>query len=679
MMDNFKKKFVEEATDLLNSLESNVLLLEKDTTNQQIISEIFRVMHSLKGGGSMFGFENISEYTHNLETVYDQVRNFKILVNKELLDITFASVDHIRNLLSKDEQNNPAVVAENEKLLNRILNLLNKSSQNDEPIESEIVEKINQEKVAALRTYYIVFKPSENIFDNGTNPLFLLDELNSLGNCRFYPRIGLIPNLSEFNGNKCYIHWDIFIAANEEQQNISDVFIFVEDESDINVYKLSDINLLIDNDFTKQLDEIAQLELGFDVNEILDFLNPQKKTEVAENKSTDDVDSKKKNKDNVISSVRVATEKLDQLMNLVSELVTTQARLSLYAEQNHNSELISISENVENLTRQLRDIAFNISLIPIETILNRFHRLVRDLSSELKKEVTFITEGAETELDKTLMQNLTDPILHIIRNSIDHGIEMPTDREENGKPRQGKIHFRAYYSGANVHIKISDDGKGLDHQRIKQKAISRGIITADAELSEKEALALIFLPGFSTSEKVTDVSGRGVGLDVVKRKIAEVHGEVEVDSKPNEGTTFTIKIPLTLSIIDGLLVKVHETQMIIPLSVVDKIYAVEHQKLSKAFKNIIAFDGVQIPFLYLRNEFQEVENQAIIEEVVVVKYEDKKMGLAVDSVIGEYQAVLKPLGRHYKDQDIISGATILGDGSIALVLDTNRIINKFTE
>jgi two-component system chemotaxis sensor kinase CheA len=383
-------------------------------------------------------------------------------------------------------------------------------------------------------------------------------------------------------------------------------------------------------------------------------------------------------KENVISSIRVDSEKIDQLMNLVSELVTTQASLSLYVEENQVFELNQLSENIENITRQLRDTAFSISLIPIETMLTRFHRLIRDLSVEFGKNIEFITEGAETELDKTLVQGLTDPLMHIIRNSVDHGIEPEKERIEKGKTPQGMIYLKAFYSGAHVVIKVQDDGNGIDIERVKRKAIEKELIVPEAQLTDKEILDLVFLPGFSTAESVTDISGRGVGMDVLKKKIDEIRGTVDLESKLNVGTTITIKLPLTLSIIDGLLVEIGDTKYVMPLNLVDKIYAVEHQEFEKAYNNIVIIDEEQIPFYNLREEFTVEGDTLEVEQLVTVKYEDKRVGLVVDNVIGEYQAVLKPLGKLYINHDIISGATILGDGTIALVLDTNKIIHEFS-
>jgi two-component system chemotaxis sensor kinase CheA len=261
---------------------------------------------------------------------------------------------------------------------------------------------------------------------------------------------------------------------------------------------------------------------------------------------------------------------------------------------------------------------------------------------------------------------------------LDHGIELPEERVLKGKNKQGQINLKAFYSGANVIIQISDDGAGMDYEKIRQKAISKKIITPDAVLNQKELLELVFLPGFTTATNITDVSGRGVGMDIVKKKISDIRGEVELESKVNVGTTITIKLPLTLSIIDGLLVKIVDVNYIIPLSLVQKVYAIEHKEISNLFNNIIELDGVQIPFFYLRTEFELPVNEELIEEIVIVKYEDKQVGFVVDSVIGEYQAVLKPLGKHYKKQPIVSSATILGDGTVALVMDSNKAIRSFS-
>jgi two-component system chemotaxis sensor kinase CheA len=673
-MDNFRKKFVEEASEHIQDLEQALLELEHTPNNKSLIERVFRAMHSLKGSGAMFGFEKISEFTHHLETIYDLVRNDEMVVDAELLNLTLKSVDHLSLLLNEENEAPEELLEKHTTLIQKIEEFIDtsKGSASQATPNSE-----KKKEIKKLQSYYIIFQPNEDIMRNGTNPLFLIDELHSLGKCVTIPIYYKIPLPEEFDQDKCYVSWEIFLATDVDINSITDVFIFVEDDCVLEVNQIFDGNLLENEEFQAKIIEIQKNQKEITVTEIKDFVASIVQTEVKQVVKTSEERVVAAPKEQTISSIRVSSDKLDQLMNLVSEMVTTQARLSLYAEQDGKPELLNIAENVQKLSRQLRDNAFSIVLIPIENMLTRFQRLVRDLSKELKKEVVFEAEGIDTELDKTIIENLTDPLMHILRNSLDHGIELPDIRMKNGKPRVGKILLKAFYSGANVIIQIFDDGAGIDPNFIRTKAVNKGLINAESQLSKREILDLVFIPGFSTAQKVTDVSGRGVGMDVVKRKIADIRGEVDLESEVGIGTTLTIKLPLTLSIIDGLLVKVDNIFYVIPLSVIDKIFAVEHKKLMKSFNNMVILDGEQVPFFHLRNEFSLPEIKAEYEEVIVVRYEDKRVGIAVDNVIGEYQAVLKPLGKHYKRQEIISGATILGDGTIALVLDTNKAIKQF--
>jgi two-component system, chemotaxis family, sensor kinase CheA len=677
-MENFKQKFVEEANEHINDLEKALLELEKDASNISLIEQIFRAMHSLKGGGAMFGFEKISEFTHNLENIYDFVRNGKVEVNKELLNLTLVSVDHIKLLLDNEENGLDETILENhENILGQFNALLQEITDNRIDI-NPITKDIKAPHETGLSTFYIHFVPHSDIFNNGTNPLYLIDEVVSLGQSIVLPNIQNIPPLEKLIPHKCYVSWEIVLSGNIELEVIKDVFIFVESECFLEIEKISDSDL-IDNkkfaayisDFVKTGKEIGLNELKGNIGNFDKPVSGRVKKMIQNNRISA--------KDNNISSIRVASEKLDSLMNLVSELVTTQARLHMFSEMEGNAELNSISENVQKLSKQLRDITFSIVLIPIETMITRFQRLVRDLSNGLKKEIKFVAQGTDTELDKTIIENLTDPLLHLLRNSIDHGIETPEERLKKGKPAEGTILFKAFYSGANVHIQIIDDGAGIDPDFIRNKAISKGLISADAAMSKAEILDLIFFPGFSTAKIVTDVSGRGVGMDVVRKKISSIRGDVEVNSEMEEGTTVTIKLPLTLSIIDGLLVKIENTFYVVPLAVVEKIYAIEHAKIVNSYNNLVVLDGAQYPFINLRKEFWINEFEGKEEQIIIIKYNDKSIGITVDEVVGEYQAVLKPLGKHYKNQEIISGATILGDGTIALVIDTNKAIKYFTD
>ena len=684
-LDNFKKKFIEEAVDLIDELEKAVLELEDNSNDLDIVQRIFRIMHTLKGNSSMFGFEQIDRFTHHMETIYDQVRSGEREVTQDTLDATLRSVDHLKNLLDEAGNESPQLMQEQETLMTQMDAIIEgrtpvkAETKKTQPTDSRREAPVNSQPSDTgkknFETFFIRYAPVTDIFNNGTNPLYQVDELQALGAAKIKVHFEKVPPLAEIEPSFCYTSWEIVLATDKGKNAIDDVFIFVESDSDLDIQRLDEGNLLENPTFVAALDNLWAKQATPDLEEIRKIL-PTHEVQQQQDVSTPVRQVASKNV--AISSIRVASEKLDELMNLVSELVTTQARLTLFAEENDLPGLTVISENVQKLSRQLRDIAFSIVLIPIENLITRFHRLVRDLSQGLHKDVRFITEGSDTELDKTIIEGLADPLMHILRNSLDHGIEDAATRKRAGKPAQGTVRLKAFYSGTNVMIQVSDDGAGIDPASVHQKAVEKGIIPVDRKLSKRDTLDLVFMPGFSTAKKVTDVSGRGVGMDVVKRKISELRGEVELDSERGVGTTITIKLPLTLSIIDGLLVKVDETSYVIPLSAVDKIYAVEHEKVINQFNDVVVLDGKQIPFFNLRKEFALPETTLAMEQVIVVHFEERKVGFVVDTVVGEYQAVLKPLGRHYKNQDMISGATILGDGTVALVMDTNRIIKHFT-
>lgn len=671
-MDSFRKKFIEEAEELIDNLEVSVLELEQRPNDEALIQQVFRVMHTLKGNSAMFGFDLIDSFTHNLETIYDMIRSGQLKVSKDILNITFSSVDHLKAMLDEQNYEDPDFKTVHNGLMGKINSIIN-------PGNAETATETagtTKEKSEPLSTYYILFEPNEDIFKNGTNPLYLLDELCSLGEHKVFAHFNRLPGIKEIIPNLCYTYWEVLLATDQDVNAIHDVFIFVETDSKLEIQKLAEENLLADKLFVEEVSQLAEVQK--DVGLVtMQRLATKAAARINKEKAKQFTKERMATKDKSAVSIRVSSDKLDHLMNLVSELVTTQARLSLFAEQTNVPGLAPIVENVHKLTRQLRDIAFSIVLIPIENLFGRFQRLVRDLSTELHKEVDFIVEGADTELDKTIIENLSDPLMHIIRNSMDHGIEDVRVRIANGKPPRGKIHLKAFYSGASVIIQVNDDGAGIDPEIILAKAISKGLVPSDKKMSKREILDLIFLPGFSTAKKVTDVSGRGVGMDVVKKKISDIRGEVEVESEVGRGTTITIKLPLTLSIIDGLLVSIDSSPFVIPLSSIDKIYAVDKESIYSSFNNLVTLDGTQIPFFSLRKEFNLQPSNEELEQVVVVNFEDNRVGLVVDYVIGEYQAVLKPLGKHYKSHDIFSGATILGDGTVALVMDTNKIIKMF--
>jgi two-component system chemotaxis sensor kinase CheA len=547
--------------------------------------------------------------------------------------------------------------------IEKYINVEDKNQKTEQKDEPEPV--VNDDS----KTYLITVTPNEDILKDGTNPLFLLDDLHGLGEAVTIAFPKNIPLFDELDPIKNYCSWQVILNTGEPENEIKDVFIFVVDECTIEITEIASGNV-IHNPKLEKLIEEAQKTGEYITRDSVEAI------EIDKNKEASKANIKKKNlfKEHKISSIRVASTKIDDLVNLVSEMVTIQAQLNLYAENSGDPAIISLAENIQKLSRQLRDNAFEISLIPIQNELMRFQRLVRDLSKEMKKEIDFIIEGGEIELDKNIIENLTDPLLHIIRNSVDHGIEMPEERIKQGKSPKGTIIFRAYYSGASVIIKIQDDGRGIDTDFIRQKAIEKGLIDKNLELSKKEILDLVFLSGFTTRSEVSDISGRGVGMDVVKRKINNIRGEVSIESEVGQGTIITLELPLTLSIIDGLLIEVSEKQYVIPISNIEKIFSVNDIELSKSFNKIAIIDNEQYAFIDLREVFEENILEHSDSQLILVKYEDKKVGLIVDNVIGEYQTVVKSLGRFLKNQQNISGASIMGDGSIALVVDTNRLI-----
>lgn len=681
MIDKFRAKFVEESKDNIQDLEEALFMLENDVNNIELIERIFRAMHSLKGGGAMFGFDDLSEFTHHLETIFDWVRNNKLKVTTDLISLTFSAIDQINYLLQKGNLTEESDKIDLQNFIKRLQSFLNSSDVESSAIKSFNQDSSQKEETAIesetqqQSTYLITFIPQIDLLQNGTNPLFLMDDLNSLGETIPIAYTHKIPSLDLFDPTSNYCVWQVILSTSESENDIKDVFIFVEDECDLSIDLIGKKSLVNEKSL---LDEVEKARK----NNILikkESVFQEEWMQAGEEKIEQRTSTKKKviNTDHKISSIRVSSEKIDELVTLVSELVTIQAQLSLYSENSEDPTILALSENIEKLSRQLRENAFDISLIPLQSELMRFQRLIRDLSKEQNKEIDFIIEGGDIELDKTIIENLTDPLLHILRNSIDHGIELPEERLKAGKSPKGIIVFKAYYSGANVIIEISDDGKGLDSAVILQKAISRGIVEEGKQLAEKEILDLLFMSGFSTRDQVTDVSGRGVGMDVVRRNISDIRGEVGIESEKGKGTIITIKLPLTLSIIDGLLVKVADNQYVIPINSIGKIHAIDVSKFKNTFNQSIEVEGELIPYVSLRKSFNlEERTDDKIVQMVVVEYDNRTVGVIVDGVVGEYQTVVKPLGRYLKQQDLLSGASIMGDGSISLVIDTSRLFHS---
>lgn len=674
MIDKFKAKFVEESLDNVNDLEEALFALENDMQSKELIERIFRAMHSLKGGGAMFGFNHLSDFTHHLENIFDKVRNDKLEVTPDLISLTFSAVDEIKFLLDKGDLTEKEDLDAYHTFMAKIQNFSEGGGISQATTVSPTPSSATDD---GDKTYLISFVPREELLQNGTNPLFLLDDLHALGHGYSIVFTHKVPSFEPLEPENNYCLWQILLTTTESLNEIKDVFIFVEDECDLSVEEVCSGGFELSPEIEKLISNAKHSNALLKVGDLRILL--KKEEPVAAEPTVEEQEEKEQKrraqlKEHKISSIRVASMKIDELVNLVSELVTVQAQLSVYAEKKGETDILGLAENVQKLSRQLRDNAFEISLIPMQSELMRFQRLVRDLSKELGKEIEFVIEGGDIELDKNIIEHLTDPLLHILRNSVDHGIEMPDERVAAGKAPKGNIYFKAYHAGASVLIEVTDDGKGINAEDIRLKAIAKGIIDESTELSDKEILNLIFMSGFSTRETVSDVSGRGVGMDVVRKKISEIRGEVTIDSEAGQGTTITLRLPLTLSIIDGLLVKVAENQYVVPISAIEKIFALNQDQLKNSFNKVVVIDNEQIPYVDMRNVFKEGTVDAEVPQMILVRHEEKRLGLLVDEVLGEYQTVVKPLGRYLKTHEVVSGASILGDGTISLVIDTNRVL-----
>jgi len=711
MIEKFKEAFREEAAELLGNLEATLLELEGDPENAELISSVFRTMHTIKGSSAMFGFEAISKFTHEVESIMESLREGAFVADRRFIDLTLQARDLINAMLADggeplDRETEDLVKefkAHTQKRIAEKGEHTEKSLKSDQPKTEPALSSaappsaegpsIPPPSTGPMETYRIRFMPSEDIFYNGTRPLLLLEELGSLGEISLTVLADKIPPLSTLDPEKCYVGWDITLSTDRGENAIRDVFIFVEGSSQLEIERLESGNATEGE--VKRVGEIL-VDRGVTTPERIESLEGNRKRIgellVEEKIATpDEVKSalteqehlkkiKERQEQSGMSSIRVASEKLDALVDLVGELVTLQARLARTTLDIKDGGLSTISEQFERLVSQLRDNTMGIRMLPIGSTFSRFRRLVRDLSNELGKEIELITEGAETELDKTVIEKLNDPLIHIIRNSVDHGIEHPQERLAKGKSRGGTVTLSALHSGAYVLIKIADDGAGLDTEAIYAKAVERGMIKSGTALSQSDMYQLIFAPGFSTAKTVTSVSGRGVGMDVVKRQIDTLGGTIIIDSEKDRGTSITLKIPLTLAIIEGLLVRVATEYYIIPLSVVDGCIELNREQktetrsgLEKQGRNLLTYRNKLLPYVFLRELFDVPGTEPPIQQIVVANALDNQIGFVVDQVIGDNQTVIKPLGRMFRHSEGLSGATILGDGTVALIVDVNHL------
>ena len=653
---NPTQTFHDEAHELLAQIEEIALEVDEGAPNAEAINRLFRAFHTIKGSGAMFGFDAVAEFTHHVESVLDKVRDGAVRVSRELINLILASKDQIRALFDATDASIPTVAAAGGPIIAALNALLPATDARPvapagTPAAAGTLAPASEE--SRLQVFEIRFRPPPGLLISGTNPIALLNELRGLGDCRIVADPGAIPSLAELQPDQCYFAWQITLTTRRGLNAIKDVFIFVEDGSELTVTP-------IDDSPSVPLTAAPALPSPVPAHgaaEATGALAAKRKTSVAD------------------GSVRVPSERLDRLVALVGEMVINQARLSQVSASAAIPHLAAPVEELERLVAELRDNVLGIRMMPIGTTFTRFKRLVHDLSAELGKEIDLVTEGAETELDKTVLDQLGDPLVHLIRNCVDHGIEVAKAREEKGKPHRGTIRLSAAHTGSSVVVTIQDDGRGLDPAVLRAKAIEKKLITSETALTEKEILNLIFLPGFSTAQRVTNVSGRGVGMDVVKRQIEALRGMVSLASRVGEGTTVALTLPLTLAIIDGLLVEVGGDQYVIPMSAVtENVELARRERSRNNGRNVVAVRGELVPYLRLRELFSLSDGELEVEKIVIVRHEDQRVGLVVDRVLGSHQTVIQSLGRFYRNIQLCSGSTIMGDGRVALILDAGGLV-----
>lgn len=627
--------FRQEAQELFEQIEQGLLDLAHRPDDRELVDLVFRGLHTLKGSGAMFGFDALAAFTHHCETAFDLVRRGEAPATPELVAAVLAAQDHMRALAEGREASSEA----GEALLDRL----------HRAVEAARGGPAAAPAAPAVQVWRIRFSLPADALVNGVRPLPLLDELRELGECRVTAVLDAIPPLEALNPTDCHLGWDVRLATSHPRSAIEDVFIFVVDDMTLDI----------------QAEEEAQAVAAETAAPPAMAAAPAGKLE------PDPGEPSRRGGE----TVRVPAERLDELMDRVGELVIAQSRLKQLAGLVGDADLRTVSEEIEQLAAELRDTMMVVRMVPVAQLFGRFRRLVHDLARETGKTIDLIMEGETTELDKTVIERLADPLIHLVRNAADHGLEPSDERLAAGKPAQGRITLSARQAGAEVIITISDDGRGVDRARVRAKAEEAGLVAAGASLTDHELLQMIFQPGFSTAKAVTNLSGRGVGMDVVKRAIEALRGSITLASRPGEGSEIALRIPLTLAIIDGLLVRVGSARYVIPLSAVEECVELSAACDSRSSgRSLLTLRDRLVPFVRLRELFGAGEAADQHQKAVVVSTGEERVGLVVDQILGDHQTVIKSLSGFHSEVDTFSGATILGDGGVALILDVPHLV-----
>ncbi|MFK7702094.1 chemotaxis protein CheA [Pseudomonas caspiana] len=684
-LDQALQTFIVEARELLEAMEESLLQLECEPGDADAIGAIFRAAHTIKGSAGLFGLDPIVSFTHIVEDVLDRLREGCVAADAGLIAVLLKSGDHMLELIevvaSQGGQLQAPAVAREAELRKKLQAYQAPANVSSDELEVIPDAETHTEQTSAV-LWHISLRFGHDVFRNGMDPLSFLRFLNTLGEIVTVQTLtDNLPALEAWDAESCYLGFEIDFHSSATHAAINEVFDFVRDECQVEITR-ADSQDQQDQTGTELISQASDTpEQGTAMVAMGELLEDQRAVprvpaNIANEKQlSSDKPAESKGKDG--RYVRVNADKLDELINLVGELVIASAGATLLARTCDNDPLQESTSTVSGLVEEILDGALRLRMIPIGDTFNRFRRVVRDVSQELGKDIDLIISGAETELDKTVVEKIGDPLMHLLRNAMDHGIESAEARLAAGKPAKGHLHLNAYHDSGSIVLEIADDGAGLNRDRILEKAQERGLIAPGATLSDQEIYNLIFEAGFSTAQAVTNLSGRGVGMDVVKRNITLLRGTVDLDSKPGQGTVIRIRLPLTLAIINGFLVGIGQSTYVIPLDMVQECVELsEGDRQISREQGYLDLRGEVLPLVYLRDHFHHDGPAARRQNVVVVRYAEHKAGLVVDDLLGEFQTVIKPLGKLFGALRGISGSTILGSGAVALILDVPALLSQ---
>ena len=686
-MAQFHQVFFEESFEGLDAMESGLLNLDLGDVDADVINTIFRAAHSIKGGSGTFGFLVISDFTHVMETLLDEMRNGRRQVTQPAINVLLGSVDCLREMLQAiqaGEDVNHKSVASHKQALDTALHDGAVAADVSSPIWQETAdsaEQFNSQDSGELQItgWRITFSPHVHLFKTGNKPELILRELANLGDLTVNANLQGLPDFYALDPEECHLSWTLDLQGPVPVSEIDEVFDWVESDCDLVKQPIFATTQHVNASPAEEL-------LSQPYPPIVDLPAAHMQTQPLSQTTADETKENKKDAGKAArigaSSIRVDTSKIDTLINMVGELVITQSMLSLIGEHfalNKLDQLKNGLSQLERHTRELQESVMNIRMMPINFVFSRFPRLAHDMSSQLGKKVELKLVGEHTEVDKTVVELLSDPLVHLVRNSLDHGIEMPDVRLAAGKPETGTITLEAYHRGGNIVIEVKDDGKGLDKDKLRAKAIEKGLIDAGTILTNKQTYELIFLPGFSTAEVLSDISGRGVGMDVVRRNIQALGGNVEIFSKLGQGSTISIYLPLTLAILDGQSVAVGNETYIVPLGAIIESFQINEESVNRVAGKGETFmlRDQYLPIIRMHQVFQVASAKYTkLSEglLVVVEGLGVRCGLFVDDLLGQQQVVIKSLEANYRRVEGVSAATILGDGSVALILDIPGLV-----